>query len=143
MPKHRAKKKVSKAALLKENKEPQESKPTEKPPNTLDFVEFVTKRRAPNGHNCLHKDSGRCHVMRPRCFELGHMGICPICKHAVSMQDGCDPCGTKCRDLMTLKESRALVKENLRRWESVNDTNGTHENAEDEGQAVNGEKKIK
>jgi hypothetical protein len=143
MSKHRTKKKASKADPQKENKEPQESKRTENPPNTLDFVDMVIKRRAPNGHNCLHKDSGTSHVMRPRCFDRGHMGICPICKHAASMQDGCDPCGTKCKDLLTLKESRALVKENLRRWELVNESDETHENIQDEGQIANGEKNVK
>lgn len=71
------------------------------------------------------------------------MGICPTCKHAASMQNGCDLCGTKCKDLLTLKESRALVKENLRRQELTNESDETREYAEDEGQIVSVEKNVK
>lgn len=120
MSKKRAIKKALKADLRKQDDEPKVSKTPPASPKTLEFVDLVIKHHAPHGHNCLQKNAGKCHVMKPRCFEQGHMGICPGCKHAASMRHGCDVCGNKGRDLLTLKESRALVKANLLRWESDN-----------------------
>lgn len=66
------------------------------------------------------------------------MGICPGCKHAASIRHGCDVCGTKGRDLLTLKESRALVKANLLHWKLENESaDETDEKAEKGGQLDN------
>lgn len=54
------------------------------------------------------------------------MGICPSCKHPVSTRYGCGPCGVKSKDLITLKESEAQVKEAFRQWEADNEQDEQH-----------------
>lgn len=102
------------------------------PPDTPEFLGMVSKNKARRGHNCLHKDNGQTHVMRTRCFDLLHMGVCPQCKHPASMRNGCGPCGTKPRDLMTLKEAQASANGAIQQWRAEMEASEKARRAESE-----------
>lgn len=62
------------------------------------------------GHHCLKKDAATTHAMTRKCFENGHMGVCPECKRPASRRYGCTRCGVSGKALLSLKESEEMVR---------------------------------
>lgn len=79
----------------------------------LEATVIIPRNGGHSGHHCLWKDAASTHALRQKCFENGHMGVCPYCKWAASFKHGCRDCGVSGRGLLTLKESEERVKKHL------------------------------
>ncbi|KIV88837.1 hypothetical protein PV10_08475 [Exophiala mesophila] len=77
----------------------------------LQAVPVLATSNGHYGHHCLKKDAATTHAMTRKCFDNGHMGVCPECKRASSRRYGCTNCGVSGKGLLSLRESEEMVRQ--------------------------------